>query len=307
MAAYDTYRTSILDRARVEDDSSTDITDDLGIIVSSDSSDNRQQERTAGVNTGVEYAYIDDAGTAEINNSLTVESDSFYPLILMGEVDDVNDKLLMPSKLPEFTFKNQITESKYRKVVNSKFGECTITIAKGEKLQFDFSGMGTSPDIKDGVLITTSAFIDRPIRGEEITVEIDSTTVGVIQNMEIRLNRQTEGRNAVGSGQNYPKVITEGKVQIDIQNLELDIDDDKAWQLVYQGELVADTEYGMKFKRPYTTMNVTLPNGQVMNITGTLYGEVDPQEQNGEDTVRQVTLSGGSLSAEIQNWSNYTS
>lgn len=304
--AYENYRTSILDRCRIIDSSGTDITDDLGIIVSADSSDNRQQEKTPGVNTGTDYGYIDDAGTAEINNSVNIQSDSFYPLILMGEVDSVNDKLIMPSKLPEFTFEDQITENEYREVTKTKFGEVTINISSGEKLQFDFTGLGCVPTIKTGELSTTSAFIDRPTRGEEITVDIDGTNIGVLQDADIVINRNISGRNAVGSDQNYPLVITEGKADINLNNIEMDIDDDKAYELVYQGAIGQTTSYSMKFNRDYCTLNVTLPNGQKLVLTGTLFGEVDRAEQNGEDTVRQVTLSGGGLNLEIQNWSNYS-
>jgi len=305
--AYENYRTSILDRCRIINSSDTDITDDLGIIVSADSSDNRQQEKTAGVNTGVDYGYIDDAGTAEINNSVNIQSDSFYPLILMGEVDSGNDKLIMPSKLPEFTFQDQITEGEYREVTKTKFGEVTINIASGEKLQFDFTGLGCVPTIKSGELSKTSAFIDRPIRGEEITVDIDGTNIGVLQDADIVINRNIRGRNAVGSDQNYPLLITEGKADINLNNIEMDIDDDKAYELVYQGSTGQTTSYTMKFKRDYSTLNITLPNGQKLVLTGTLFGEVDRAEQNGEDTVRQVTISGGGRNLEIQNWSNYTS
>ena len=306
MADYDNYRTSILDRARILDNSSTDVTDSLGFILSANSNDNRNQDKVAGINTGTDYGYIDDSDTAEITGETNIQSDSFEPLKLMGEIDTGSDKLVLPSKLPEFTFQNQITNSQYREVDKFKFGEVTINIASGDKLQFDFSGQGCTPQIVSGELSTTSAFIDRPIRGEEITVEIGTTTIGTLRNAEININRNIEGRNAIGSNQVSPKQITEGKADIGINNFTFDIANDYAWQLVYQGSIDSSTDYGMAFKKDYESINITLPNGQKLSVSGVLFGEVDPDEQDGEDTVRQVTLNGDGLNLEVLNWSNAT-
>lgn len=286
--------TNVSDRGHTIEDS-FDITSELGIIESASHDIDRQQRKVAAVNSGSKFAYIQDTN-AVFNIQQTITSDSFAPLRLIGDVDDVNSELTIPDTLPEFTFQNQGDASNYLEFTGAKWGECTVSFSTADDgvLTFEFTGLAKTPTIETGTLSKIDYSI-KPSRGQDITVKIDDVEVGELQSFSATINRNIEGRNAIGSNSDGPKHIVEGLQNITIDEFSMNISNTDAWEDVMGGTSLSSRTNNKNLK-------IELPNGEVLEFTSVSFGDIDPEEQTGEDGTRQVNRTGDALSMKVNNW-----
>lgn len=282
--------TNISDRGHTKS-GSTDITSDLGIIVSATHDVTRNMEKIPAVNSGADFAYLQDTVT-EINISQSIESDSFAPLQLIGEVS--GNELILPDVLPEFTFENQADKDNYVEITEAKWGTCNFSFGVDENLVFEFIGFGKDITLESGTLAKIDYDL-KPLRGQSIIVKINDTAVGELQSFSGTIERGLENVYAVGWEKDTPKHIAEGLKNISITDMTLNIDDTFAWTTVFGGTSITDRDNDDK-------VEIVLPNGEIMLMEDVGFDDTDPEDQTGDDGVRSVSLSGEALSLKIQNW-----
>lgn len=282
-----------------------DITDDLGIAVSGNHSVNRNQEYGTGINTGVSHPYIRE-GMAEHNAELSVDSETFKALELIGEVDSEENELKPSIRLPEFRFENQATvksgDEKIVEIERVKFASVSMTISADNPLNFDFSGQGTKANMKNGLLDFREEVDDKPVHLQQIKVKIDGSPVELLQDVTIDFERNLNALSGPDMDYKRPKELSEGKQQVNINTFSVAITDDLPWNIVWQGKDGDTGEYSLKLQKESSVLEFELPNGEVLELSGTLFGEVNPDDQDGDDGTREVDITGNSLSWKVKNY-----
>lgn len=294
-------KNSVFDRVRVLDSSSADITDDLGVIISSGVGSNKNQEVVGGVNTDVFNAYISE-GEIENTGSLNVEAADFKPLELFMVEDTPGGDLVVPRVLPEFTFKAQATTSEHFVVDKFKFGECVVNAAVGGVLTFEFSGRGTGARVEDGLLsLTERNALKIPVIAEKVKVLVDDAEFELVQDLSLTLSRELQGTNGIGSGSKESSHVDEGKVNITLDTFSAKVKDDKAWRLFMRGKesSAAALPYGHKVTRGVSEIKIELESGDALVVGGALFGEVSPDDMDGSDGDRLVNITGDAVTVSL--------
>lgn len=269
------------DRARIILDS-VDITDTLGIIRGADHDITKGGlENRGGVNYGVTGAYIAE-GIREYNHSLTVHSDSFAPLVLVGETSGT--ELVPADELPSFDFRQQADDSNYITITGAKAGSCTISYEAGDHFEIAFDGLGLGKTETAGLLAKLT-YDGKPISASKVVFKVDNVAVGGIQSLNLSLSRELQARGEAGSDSEDPVYIASGIVNVSLTQLVLDVKDMDSWDW-------ASDEESHELK-------IELPNGETLVIDGFVFGTNDPDEQDAERPAHTTTLTGEGLGWKI--------
>lgn len=274
------------DRARIIKGVS-DITADLGIINSVPNSVNKGGvESRSGVNYGAKTSYIN-RGINNYLGGLVVHTDNFSALQFFGEV--VTGNLVMVDRLPEFTFRVQLSEDKYGEYTGFKFGSFNVIIEAGEPLIIEtLDGRGKTFNPDNNGLLDKLEYDGVPVLGKNIIVKLDGVKVGALQSLNFSVNRSLAQYGDVGIESDDPAVITEGRQIITINSLTTHITDISAWNRAMSNDLV--------------DLSVELPNGEELVLEDVLFDAGNPDDLNSDDDIKEVTNVGEAKSWKVNNF-----
>lgn len=285
-----TRRSGWADRARLINSSSTDVTDEIGIIIGADhdinTGDNTSQN---AVNEGSKPARISQ-GINQYNAGLTVQTDNFYLLRMLGEVSGTD--LVNVDELPEWTIQQQADENNYLEIQNYKAAQATVTIESGGIVEIEIEGQGltTLGDENDPLTtgtLTKLSYANEPDEWDNVDVRIDDTTIGELQTFTFQINRGLTRRADVSSDSKDPQYLAPGPLELNLSELIVDVNDSTPWQTVTN--------------RASHKLELELSNGEILEITGFKFTSVDPDEQDGEQDFFTATRSGLGTSWQVLN------
>lgn len=288
------YTTGIEDAVKVTDESdSSEITSELGHVISANHNINNNTTTEASVNSGSTRAYHVD-GVAELSISMEVNAVDLLVFQVFGTYDSTAGTITFDDTLPEYTVGMNTDDSNFADIKNVKFGSGSITISRGESISVSLEGNGKDIDRQAGS-ISPGTPSSEPQQFFEVHVDIDGTTVGSLDSVTFEIDRDLESRRGiedVSSGDKRKPTTIQEKLKLFSFDMSIEITDQTAW------DEVTDTTDGIADSRSDYPITLHFKNGEQINIKEARSVDLDHTKEN-DGEVRVADITGEALDADI--------
>ena len=223
-------KTGITDEVQIiNSSSSTDITDQLGVVQSAGWNIEENINTLPSVGNGANIKEIAD-GLIVPNVSLSLAVPDFRALQLMGSLSD--GTITFDDILPTFTQKMQVGNGTVLEVTGAKYGNVTINLSRDDFITMEFEGVGTSFQFTSDT-ISTSLTTNEILNWFNGQYKIDGAAVGSVDSCSINYSRNLEPVKGVQSDSSRtPDEIIE-KIKEITSDSTIEITDDTAWKKVH--------------------------------------------------------------------------
>lgn len=281
--------TGVDDAIRILDSEETEITDDLGWIISCDHEISNNTESKSSVTSGWKNSYNVD-GVVEISGSLEVEITSLKALKVFGEHNKDNEEVIFLGDLPTFTIEESIDGDNYNEFTGVKFTSASIDLSIEESVVVTLDWIARDKSKETGGVTEPSEPSEEALRWYSADVQVDGSTVGCLEGASVEIDRNASGEACIGDKADGEKRLIEEVVEkllsID-HDIDIRITDDKAWDLVNTDD-----------NREDKTVAFVFDNDEELTLTGARFDSVSTEKDDTAD-LRTASVDGTALDIDI--------
>ena len=290
----------------IREKDSTDITDQLGIIVNVSWSINLPENRKSSVGkTPTLQAAV--AQPAEVGLTIDLEIPDFKAFKLFGTFTDNGDgtyDVTLDDKLPEFTAKLEVTNNEDNlKLTGLKFlGPNNLTIRTGNAVNLTLEAQGKDADLLSENI--TQPDPKNPSQPLDAYLKLGGNDVASVDSATIIYDRSqgpdagpTRGlKNANAGNRRQPDQVIEGNKFLDFDST-IQITDKQAFEETFNS---TSQPYGIEDATTRTTATIVINDGDDnFKLTDTKITENTGELTNEAGEIRTVDISGNSFDAKI--------
>lgn len=245
-------------------------------------------------------------GVVQVEGDLTIRAIDLSVLQLVGSYSDDGSTWTVESSdvLPTWEFHQQVTKDEtivlggYSTDANDepvmeegfKFGSYTLNVSTDEAVELDFSGVGTYAEVQTADISTNNSTLN-PKNWLDAHVEIDGTSVGSLEDIEITVEREAEAVRGLEDRSDATRVlpdeVVEGMRDVSV-SMTVEITDREPWEDVF-GDTT--TPLQPSTGRSEKTVDVVFSNGDTLTVQGAMFENVSGDLADDAE-VRTVGLEG---------------
>ena len=300
-------KTGIADAVNIiRESDSTDITDELGIIVNVSWSINLPENPRSSVGKAPTLqAAVEQP--AEVGLTMELEINDFRAFKLFGTFTDNGDgtyDVKLDDKLPEFTAKLEVTNNEDNlELTGLKFlGPNNLTISTGDAVNLTLEAQGKDADLLDeNITQPDPADPSQPLDaylklGGNDVASVDSATITYDRSQGPDAGPNRGLKNANADNRRQPDEIIEGNKFFDFDST-VEITDKQAFEETFNS---TSQPFGIEDATSRTTATIVINDGDDnFELTDAKITENTGELTNEAGEIRTVDLSGNSFDASI--------
>jgi len=297
--------TGITDEIILEQNDDTDITDELGVIISSSHTLTQPASATQSVGQGTKGVELVE-GVSTVEGSITSQPPNLEITKVFGTFTDNGDgtySVTFDDQLPTHTLKHEVVDAGGTVTVSGlKFGTMTLEFTRNDPLQLEITGNATHFQNDISETITTPDPNANSRQFFDCKLRIDGEIVGSVDSARIELDRglsNFKGAEDDAEGEKrLPTQIIETTFDL-TSNIVVNITNNRAYE---EAVGTAHDPYTVQDDRNPVdaTLVIDTDAGQdEMQLLTTLFTEVSAQKQN-DGEKRTATLQGRSLNCKVE-------